>query len=365
MKAIKNGITYDIYDDSLQTFDRLPAKTYTVYFSQQSGFHLKEHTDLEVNEKVYGVHEEKAEKVLRSFAEFPRNLGVILSGDKGIGKSMFARLLCKNAVRQGSPVIIVDQSIPGIASYIESIEQECVVLFDEFDKVFASNTSKESGDRQTQFLSLFDGVANGKKLFIVTCNELRGLNSFLVNRPGRFHYHFRFEYPSPEEIREYMTDHLSPECRGEIEDVVAFSRRVNLNYDCLRAIAFELNRGYGFKDAIQDLNIVNTESSFYRVTLYFTDGTNVYNRSVSMDLFDTDTDPCVSLENKSGDDVGYAVISTGNAVYDPMTGSITVNAEDISFTTYNDDDGRPYKDKKVSHMTIARVRPKSIRYFDA
>ena len=33
----------------------------------------------------------KANKVLKSFALFKRSMGVILSGDKGIGKSLFAR----------------------------------------------------------------------------------------------------------------------------------------------------------------------------------------------------------------------------------------------------------------------------------
>ena len=45
-------------------------------------------------------------------------------------------------------------------------------------------------------------------MYIVTCNELRGLNDYILNRPGRFHYHFRFEYPTATEIREYMEDKL-------------------------------------------------------------------------------------------------------------------------------------------------------------
>ena len=37
---------------------------------------------------------------------------------------------------------------------------------------------------------------------------------------------------------------------------MSFSRKIDLNYDCLRAIAFELNTGISFKEAILDLNIV-------------------------------------------------------------------------------------------------------------
>lgn len=122
MKAISIGSRYEIHNDSLKAYDALPAKTYTVRFAQMSGFYLEERTDLAVKEKVYGVHMEKANKVLKSFALFKRSMGVILSGDKGIGKSLFARCLCEQAVAAGHPVIIIDQFVPGIASYIESID---------------------------------------------------------------------------------------------------------------------------------------------------------------------------------------------------------------------------------------------------
>ena len=194
MKAISIGKRYEIYDDSLKAYDKLPAKTYTVRFAKMSGFFLEVRSDLAVKEKVYGIHPEKADKVFQAFMKFERNLGIILSGDKGIGKSLFARILAAKAVEYGYPVIIVDQFIPGIASYIESIEQEAIFLFDEFDKTFGSiRPGDNEGDPQSGLLSLFDGTSQGKKLFIITCNSLSKLNDYLVNRPGRFHYHFRFE----------------------------------------------------------------------------------------------------------------------------------------------------------------------------
>ena len=81
MKAISIGKRYEIYDDSLKAYDRLPAKTYTVRFEKMSGFFLETRTDLAVKEKVYGIHPEKADKVFQAFTKFERNLGVILSGD--------------------------------------------------------------------------------------------------------------------------------------------------------------------------------------------------------------------------------------------------------------------------------------------
>ena len=51
-----------------------------------------------------------------------------------------------------------------------------------------------------------------------------------------------------------------------------FSRRVALNFDCLRAIAFELNLGQTFSEAISDLNIINIEREAYKVIAHFADG---------------------------------------------------------------------------------------------
>ena len=198
--------------ETLRTYEKLPVQTYVARFDRQTGFYLEKYVDITIpEEKIYGVHIAKIEKVLSSFEKFNRSLGVILSGDKGIGKSLFAKLLSIRAMEKDIPLIVVDTYYPGIASYLEAITQETMVLFDEFDKTFGEVRSQD-GDAspQTGLLSLFDGISGGKKLYVITCNELYKLNEYLVNRPGRFHYHFRFDYPSALEIREYMMDKIHP-----------------------------------------------------------------------------------------------------------------------------------------------------------
>ena len=122
----------------------------------------------------------------------------------------------------------------------------------------------------------------------MTCNELYSLNSYIVNRPGRFHYHFRFDYPTPEDIREYLHDKLPEEKHGEIEKVVDFSRKTSLNYDCLRAIAFELDGGANFAAAVIDLNIMTTEDEEYDVYLYFDNGIVLQHLRFKTNLYDDD-----------------------------------------------------------------------------
>lgn len=366
MKAISIGTRYEIYNDSLKTYDQLPAKTYIVCYAQSFGFFLVERPDLTVNEKIYGVHLIKANKVIETFKIFERNLGVILSGGKGIGKSLFARLLSSKAVEAGYPVIIVDQFIPGIASYIESIDQEVVFLFDEFDKTFGKVYSGENEtDPQSGLLSLFDGVSQGKKLFIITCNKLHKLNDYLINRPGRFHYHFRFNYPSAEEIREYLTDKLGEQYMDEIEKVITFSRKVALNFDCLRAIAFELSLEQSFEAAIQDLNIINTNEETYHVTLHFKGGITMDAKRCRLDLFDNEVMERVSLEDEKGRNRVIVSFNPSACSYDELRHATTIPAAQFTLecTDYFGTEMQEETEKLIpEYLSIVRSTELNIHY---
>lgn len=328
MKVISTGSKFDIYPDDLKSYDKLPADYYVVrYIEKQGAFFLEKYSEFKITDtKIYGIHEQKADKVLDSFADFKRNLGVILSGDKGIGKSLFSRLLGMKAIEKGIPVIIVEAYKEGIGAFLDSIQQEIMVLFDEFDKTFSERD--HGAGAQSSMLSLFDGVAQGKKLFVITCNELRGLNDFLVNRPGRFHYHFRFDYPTEEDIRRYLADALQTEYVPEIDKVVNFSKRVALNYDCLRAISFEINKGLEFSEAIKDLNIVNIEREKFQLIAVFKDGSMLTNKRVTMDSFSKDTEE-FSLFEVGGGYAGYISFSPCKIKYNSVTRELYLDEEDL------------------------------------
>lgn len=367
MKAINTGNIYKIFDDSLKTFDQLPAQTYVVRFSKQEGFFLEKYVNIEISEeKIYGVHINKLNKVLRSFSQFTRSMGVILSGDKGIGKSLFAKLLSLAAINGGIPVIVVDTYIPGIASYIESIDQEVLVLFDEFDKTFGEVRAADGeASPQATLLSLFDGISGGKKLYVVTCNELRKLNEYLINRPGRFHYHLRFDYPSADEIREYMMDKIPEECYGEIDEVIKFSTRVNLNYDCLRAIAFEIASGETFKSAIQDLNIMNMQEEMYDIILCFNNGYKVTNRNCNIDMF-CDMQYEYSMYDREYNTVGRVEFTARDSAYEYKFNANVLYEGDFSFTYTRDDDDpdeiKAARESGVKCLMIKRQKQKDLHY---
>ena len=322
MNVVHSGSTFQIYGDDVKTYDKLPLGTYDVCFSKLSGFYLTSHSELVVNEeKIYGSTPVKVDKVLRGFEAVDRNFGVILSGRKGIGKSLFARQIAVKAKEYNLPLLIVSCYYPGIADFISSIEQEVIVLFDEFEKTFADN---DNSSPQEEMLPLFDGIDSGKKLFIVTCNEVRKLNSYLINRPGRFHYHFILGTPNPDEIEEYMTDKLKPEYHYHIKKLVGLSLYVDLTYDVLRAIAFELNMGYSFEETLGDLNISKEGTPKYDIRVDFADGTYRTAKDKSINTYSSDREFIWFEDNSTG---------SGHSMRLDFIGSdITVNVDRAEMT---------------------------------
>lgn len=288
MNIIHSGDKWQIYGEALETYRELPTGTYTVNFHPMHGFYITSRSDLTINEgKIYGAIPTKVKKVLHSYKLMQRNLGVLLSGKKGIGKSLFVRVLADEGYKENLPVIIVDSYAPGIANFLSGIEQDVIIVFDEFEKTFAST---DDCTPQDEMLSLFDGLDGGHKLFIVTCNELYNLSDYMQNRPGRFHYHIELGAPSPDEVREYLTDKLEPQYVSAINDVVALSGAIDIPYDYLRAIAFELNQGYTFKEAMSDLNIRRTDHMRFNIIAYRKDGTVWQAFNEEIDLTDDTTD---------------------------------------------------------------------------
>ena len=298
MKIVNSGGKYKVYGSELVIHDELPVGIYNVGFNPMGGFYLEGHSNVEVKESnIYGDHEAKLDKVLSTFDRFERNLGLILSGDKGMGKSLFAKMLAIKAMESGKAVILVDQFISGISSFLESIEQEVVVIFDEFDKTFRS-LGQDAPNPQDELLTLIDGFGTGKKMFVITCNEVSRLNDYFVNRTGRFHFHIRFDYPTASEIEVYLKKELNSEFYGEISPIINFSLKVDLNYDNLRAIAFEVNSGETFKNAIKYLNIMNVTREDYLVTAYSKDDTELGNRKSRLDLFSEKEEVHIEIENQ-------------------------------------------------------------------
>lgn len=356
MNVIFSNGRYQIFNDGLVSYDNLPVETYEVKFDKMSGFYLSSHEELKITEeKIYGDTERKVKKVLDGFNASDRNFGVILSGKKGIGKSLFAKVLSCAGISKGIPVILVNSYVPGISNFLSCIKQEVIVLFDEFEKTFKQG---DDFNPQDELLTLFDGIDGGKKLFVITCNQVNRLNDYLLNRPGRFHYHFIIKNPSPEEVREYMTDKLLPEYHNTIKKIVDFSTYFDVSYDVLRAIAFEINMGYPIEETLSDLNINKEETPTYTVKVSFSDGTERISKNIDIDVFSPDT-KTVWLNgrgNKYADVIGIR-FNTSDLSLDDSGLSLYLNPDNVEtvFDDYYEDDYEDRYKKLYEYLNSLKI----------
>jgi len=191
--------------------------------------------------KLYGIDETFVTHVLDTYSKqaSKHNLGVLLNGAKGTGKTVTAKMLCN---KLGLPVLIVDKPLQGLSNFLAGINHDCVFLFDEFEKNFRL-TDDDGEDRAGEsLLSIMDGVYNGENchIFIVTTNDLR-VNDNLLSRPSRIRYLKSFgDVIDRKILEEYVDDNLKyPQYRDEIMDF--FDTLTIGTIDILQSLVDEVN----------------------------------------------------------------------------------------------------------------------------
>jgi hypothetical protein len=265
---IKQNTDHRYSDSNIETMEKLPVGNYLLKFDMaKNEFYLESRNQFTLPSKIYGDGGEMVERYLNTFKKKNGNLGVLLQGTKGTGKSLTARQLC---IEANLPVILIDSDFGGIdfRPFITNLDQEMVVFIDEFEKVF------EGKGNQDSFLSLLDGTATSSILFLFTVNKTRGLSQYLKNRPGRIHYIKEYTTISKEVLEEVMEDLLeNKEHKKEIREIYAIL--TNMSMDILISLIWECNEyGENPRKAIQHLNIT-PENNYYDQTITYK-GTKMY-----------------------------------------------------------------------------------------
>jgi len=275
---VKDERNYQVIaGNAISVLDALPPSIYEVYYQRDEGFSLNETAQaFNTVNKLYGEVESITSRVLSTFEKFEGNLGVLFTGPKGVGKSLTVRNICKEAIKKELPVILVKKYFANLSQFIETIYQPCIVVFDEFEKIYPDKRQKDHDDFEGQesFLNLFDSLLEGKKLFLLTCNNIFDISEFLLNRPGRIHYHFKYRNLTINEISGYCEDNLVKEKHNLIPDICASGARISkFSYDMLRSIVFELNNyDFSLAETQNALNLSAREKSAFSFQVYLKSG---------------------------------------------------------------------------------------------
>eukprot|EP00816_Leptocylindrus_hargravesii_P006299 CAMPEP_0196824686 /NCGR_PEP_ID=MMETSP1362-20130617/92624_1 /TAXON_ID=163516 /ORGANISM="Leptocylindrus danicus, Strain CCMP1856" /LENGTH=386 /DNA_ID=CAMNT_0042205009 /DNA_START=50 /DNA_END=1210 /DNA_ORIENTATION=+ len=277
---LKSGKRFNVSSkEAMDLHDSLPVGTYTVLFDEENGrFFLERIEDFDIKGKLYGKTTRHADRVLNTFESRSASTGVLLTGEKGSGKTLLAKKICMDAAAKGISTLVINQPWRGevFNTFIQMINQPTIVLFDEFEKVY----SEQQGNGQCQaqapqelLLTLLDGVYPSKKLFLLTCNDEARIDTNFLNRPGRIFYAIKYKGLDADFIREYCEDNLND--KQHIPQLCSVSALFDhFNFDMLKAMVEEMNR-YG-ESPSEVLELLNAKpeygaSSSFKIQMFVDD----------------------------------------------------------------------------------------------
>jgi hypothetical protein len=226
----QDGQTYTLSDNSKQ-IGSLPVGVYALRKSM-FGFYLERIEDkFEFNHKLYGLETELIDRVIRTWNSTNKNLGVLLNGLKGTGKTVTSKVICNNL---NLPVILVNENPDGggIPDFLNQVNQDVIVMMDEYEKNFGEGSD---------LLTLMDGVltSDSRKLFMLTTNNTY-INDNLLQRPSRIRYHKTFKDLSPDVIAEIVDDVLvHKQFKNDV--ISAISGLEVITIDVVKSIIEEVN----------------------------------------------------------------------------------------------------------------------------
>jgi predicted AAA+ superfamily ATPase len=147
--------------DSVSSLDIMPNKVYKTVFSKMRGTFLKE-TEIKLEHGViYGNSQKIADHIVQAYnlSDKTKNLGVLLSGGRGLGKTLTTRLVMEQ-FKDKYPIVIVSEFTPDLPDFLSNLKN-CIILMDEFEKFMSGNANgSDNEDDQTKqetILSVLDG----------------------------------------------------------------------------------------------------------------------------------------------------------------------------------------------------------------
>ena len=251
---MNTGNSYSQIDPNFEVTQVLPVGVYNLELTMFGWKLFKFADNFVFPYKLYSLENEFVDHVLKTYENTIGNLGVLLNGTKGTGKTVTAKVL---ANRLNLPVIVLksmgDRN-QSMIEYLSSLNCDCVLFMDEFEKNFKEEDST--------VLQIMDGVynSNHRKIFLLTTNNM-SINENLVGRPSRIRYVKHFGNLSMDTVNEYLDDAL--ECTEAREEILEFVDSLTIStIDILKTIVNEVNI-HGMEGLRKAKNYFNVQTNEY------------------------------------------------------------------------------------------------------
>lgn len=240
---LKRGAIYSQTEGNFQVSPMLDDGIYQIQQNPMNGelFLVRIADEFHFGFKLYGIDETLVKHVLDTYNKQPvkKNLGVLLNGAKGTGKTVTAKVM---ANKLGLPVILCENPYPGLSRFLAGIDHDCIFFFDEFEKNFRMTCGDGEDCAGEDLLSIMDGVYNADHchIFLLTTNKLR-VNDNLISRPSRIRYLKSFgDVIDRKILEEFVDDNLIyKEFKTEIMDFVDSLSMATI--DIVKSIVEEVN----------------------------------------------------------------------------------------------------------------------------
>ena len=111
--------------------------------------------------KIYGNSQVRANHIVEAFRknDAEHNLGVLLSGGRGLGKTLTTRLVIEQ-LKDDYPVVVISEYMAGMADFLSHLKNT-IILMDEFEKFMSGNIKGDDNSneqtKQESILSVLDG----------------------------------------------------------------------------------------------------------------------------------------------------------------------------------------------------------------
>lgn len=251
--------SYTLSDASSQ-LDKLPNGIFRLEQDAFGNLLLKSTGDkFTFDYKVYGTEQKFIDRVKKTWNAGTGNMGILLNGTKGTGKSVTAKSLCNTI---DLPIIVVPFASKALPTFLNDIHQDLVIFVDEYEKLY--------NNYDNSILTVMDGVLSdaNRRMFILTTNDLH-INENMLQRPSRIYYLKTFDNIDPGVLNHVLDDML--ENNDFRDDILRFVGEMGIiTIDLVKSIIKEVNihneSPYTFKEIFNVRNHRNELYDLYDVT---------------------------------------------------------------------------------------------------